>query len=222
MQAEKGEGLVLFCSILEFGKGSKILKLAKELEAVGGIVVLGKGTIKNEILKLLGMLESKKEIFFTIIDKEQADTFFERMIKDFGMEKPQHGISFSLPLKYYLPTPASEAIVNTEKRGEEIMGYESIFVIANKDSLDDILEAAEAGGSTGGTIIHGRGSGTQEKALLFNIEIEPEKVIVFILSKADKTEAIVNSIRERLNINEPNAGIIFVMDVKRTLGIYEE
>ena len=53
------------------------------------------------------------------------------------------------------------------------------------------------------------------------IEIEPEKDIVLAWSKAGQTEDIVNAIREKLNIDKPGAGIIFVLDVKKTVGLYE-
>ena len=42
------------------------------------------------------------------------------------------------------------------------------------------------------------------------------------MSKAEKTQAIVDAIKERLDIEKPGAGIIFVMDVSRTVGLYEE
>ena len=35
------------------------------------------------------------------------------------------------------------------------LGYEAIFVIVNKGAMDDVLEAAESAGSTGGTVLHG-------------------------------------------------------------------
>ncbi len=78
------------------------------------------------------------------------------------------------------------------------MKYEAIFTIVDRGVSDSVIDAATKAGSTGGTIIHGRGgSGTQETAKLFNLEIEPEKDIILILSKVDKTEDIVTSIEEK-------------------------
>lgn len=211
---------ILFCCILEIGKGTKMLKMSKELGLVGGTICLGRGAVRNEWLNKLGILETRKEIVFTIIDGKSEDFVYEKVTDKFSLEKLHHGIAFSMPLKYCLKIDGSKFISNNEKEGGGSMEFESIFVIAGKDSLDDILEAAEEAGSTGGTVIHGRGSGTQEKAKLFNIEIEPEKVIVLILSKIEKTDSIVKSIKERLNIHEPSTGIIFVMDVSRTKGLY--
>ena len=210
---------LIFCCILDFGKGSKILKLSKELGIEGGTIFLGKGTIKNEWLNALGVLETRKEIYWGIIDGELEDEFYNKVVEKFSLEKHNHGIAFSMPLKYYLNSESNKYVSNNEREGVKHMEHEAIFVIADKDYSDDIIDAAEAAGSTGGTIIHGRGQCTSEKAMLFDIEIEPEKVIILILSQKEKTDNI-NAIKDKLNMDEPNKGIIFVMDVSRTVGLY--
>jgi len=85
----------------------------------------------------------------------------------------------------------------------------------------EVIEAAKLGGATGGTIIRARGSGTRDNPILFNIEIDPEKEIILILSPNKNTDSIVRAIEKELNINQPGKGIIFVMDVKKTLGLYQ-
>lgn len=217
-----GEKFSMFCCILDFGKGSKALKLSKELGALGGTVFLGRGTLRSEWLKRLGLTDVRREIFLTLIDNTMEDKFYDAMSNKFELSKTGHGIAFSTPLKYCFKVkgPRYESIL--EKKEVNNMDYECIFVIVDKGLSSDVLDAAESVGSTGGTVIHGRGTGTQEKAILFNIEIEPEKEIVMILSKKEKSENIVNSIDEKLKISEPGTGIIFVMDINRTLGIYEK
>ena len=217
-----GKNLVLFCCIVDCGKGSKVLKIAKKVGAVGGVVFLGKGTVRDELLKFLGILDVRREIFLSVIDEELEDALYNEMNKKLGLNKPKHGIAFSIPLKSLVKIDEREYKSKTEVKGVAKVSYEAIFVIVDKGSLDDVIDAAEAAGSTGGTVIHGRGLGNHEKARLFNIEIEPEKDIVLILSKVDKTEDIVNAVREKLNIDHPGTGIIFVLDVKRTVGLYED
>ncbi len=137
---------------------------------------------------------------------------------------PQTGIAFSLPLGQLAAIDGRQVeFMRGGAKGGRQMLYEAIFVIVNKGLSVEVLEAAQGGaGSTGGTVIHGRGgSGTEEKAKLFNIAIEPEKDIVLILSKREKTEDITGAIEKRLRITEPGAGIIFVLGVSRTLGLYE-
>lgn len=212
---------ILFCSILDFGKGSKALRLSKELGALGGTIFLGRGTIRNELLKMLGAVDIRREIFIAMIEESKEDEFYENMLKKFHLDKPHHGIAFSLPIKYCEKIDEDKYISNPEKEGVKKVGYDAIFIIVNKGYIDDVLDAAEAAGSTGGTVIHGRGAGAYEKTKLFNIEIEPEKDILLILSKKEKTEAIINSVRDKLKIEEQGKGIIFVLDVSRTVGLYE-
>ncbi|HZK33490.1 MAG TPA: P-II family nitrogen regulator, partial [Tissierellaceae bacterium] len=204
------------------GKGSKALKLAKRLGAMGGTIFLGKGTVSNELLNVLGLLEIRKEIFITIIDEDLESNFYDEMSKKFSLEKPNTGVAFSIPLKRFLRISQPMDLSNTEKRDVNKVDYEAIFVIVDKGLSDNVLDSAKSAGSRGGTVIHGRGSGTKAKEKLFNIEIEPEKDIVLILAKEEEAKKIVDSIKEGLNICDPGAGIIFVLDVNRTLGLYSE
>ena len=212
---------ILFCCILDYGNGSKMFRLSKEIGSKGETVLLGKGTVKNEWLKILGITETRKEIFFAVIDKQLEDLFYTKVIDQFSLGKRHHGIAFSIPMKCFLGRNRDKILSSAREVGANDMNYEAIVVVSNKDDLDDILDAAEEAGSTGGTVIHGRGAGTQEKAMLFNIEIEPEKVIVLILSQVSKTKKIVDSIKDRLNVHQPNTGIVFVVDVSRAFGLYE-
>lgn len=214
---------IVFCSILDYGKGSKMRKLTREINSVGETVLLGKGTVRNQWLNLLGVIEIRKEIFIAIIDKELEDTFYKTVSEKFSIEKRHHGIAFSMPLKYWTSGKDKKIESSYSKKGVDSMDFEAIFVIVNKTDLDDVLDAAEAAGSSGGTVIHGRGTGSSlEKTTLFNIEIEPEKEILLILSQASKTEKIVNSISSKLGLHEPNTGIIFVLDVTRTVGLFND
>ena len=214
--------LNLFCSIMDFGKGSKVMKLAKKLGAVEGVVFLGKGTVKNELLNILGVLDVRKEIFLTIIDEPLEETLYEEVSKKFHLNKSHHGIAFSMPLKNLVEMNEAKYVSKTKEKGGNNVDYEAIFAIVDKGLYEDVLDAAEAVGSKGGTVIHGRGSGTEEKEKLFNIVIEPEKDIILILSKTNEAEKIVNAIKEVLNVCKPGAGIIFTLDVTKTLGLYED
>jgi len=213
------DDFIFFCSILEFGKGSKALKIGKNLGAFGGTILLGDGTVANNLLNILGITEIRKEIFITITDKKIENLIYEEMSNEFKLDKPNHGIAFSVPLKKCLGIGQIKTESNLQKEG--VRDLEAIFAIVDKGLSDDVLESAQRAGSTGGTIIHGRGTALEETERLFNITIEPEKEIVLIISNKDNTGKIVNKINENLDIEESNKGIIFVLDVSRSVGIYK-
>jgi nitrogen regulatory protein PII len=216
---------LLFCVIVNYGKGSKILKSSRKLGATGGTFFLGKGTINDSLLDILGINEVRKEILIMAIDRRLEDLLHDELTREFKLDKPNKGIAFSMPISRILGNHESCINFNPQIGGKDDMEnekYEAIFTIVDKGLADEVIEAANSVGSTGGTVIHGRGAGSHEKAKLFNIEIEPEKDIVLILSETKKTERIVNAIKEKLNIDKPGKGILFVMDVNRATGIFKE
>jgi len=70
--------------------------------------------------------------------------------------------------------------------------YDLIITIVNRGLADEVVDATKSAGATGGTIIHGRGTGIHETAKLFGIPIEPEKDIVLTLIDSSKTDSVLN------------------------------
>ena len=99
------------------------------------------------------------------------------------------------------------------------MTHQAIFIIVDKGKAEEAMKVANSAGATGGTIINARGSGIHEQMKLFQMSIEPEKEIVLIVSKVETTEAIVEAIKVDLDIEKPGNGIIFVQDVRQTIGL---
>lgn len=102
---------------------------------------------------------------------------------------------------------------------ENNRSHDLIITIVNRGLADDVVDATKTAGATGGTIIHGRGTGIHETAKLFGIPIEPEKDIVLTLIEQSMTEAVLNAVNEALELNKPGKGIAFVLDVEKTIGI---
>jgi nitrogen regulatory protein PII len=212
----------LACVIVDSGLGSKILSAAKHHGISGGTVFLGRGTIKGRFWRLLDLNDIRKEIVIMGAERATAIEALEKLSQKFKFDKPNHGIAFCIPIKGVFGTRISK-FENLEESGcEEQAMYNAIFTIVDKGKAEDVIEAAEKAGSQGGTIINARGAGIHETSKLFAMDIEPEKEMVLILSDSAKTEAIVLSIRESLEIDKPGNGIIFVQDVTRTYGLYDQ
>lgn len=97
--------------------------------------------------------------------------------------------------------------------------YELIITIVNKGFSEDVVDASRKAGATGGTVLHGRGTGIHETAKLFGIPIEPEKEIILTLIENDKTQAVLDSIYEAIELDKPGKGIAFVLGVEKAVGI---
>lgn len=205
--------------IVNYGHGSKVLHTAKQFGINGGSITLGRGTVSNKILEFLGLSDIRKEIVLIAATSSTADDLLEKLDEVLKFDKPNHGIAFTIPVMSLVGTRISNTVNNTIERGEFKPMYHSITTIVEKGKAEDVIDAATKAGSKGGTIINGRGSGIHETSKLFHMDIEPEKEIVLILSEPDKTDAIVESIRNSLNIDKPGNGIIFIQEVNKAHGL---
>lgn len=210
----------LLSVIVNFGVGSKVLKIAKEHGVSGGTIFLGKGTIKNRILEILDLTDIRKEIVIMLVEKTATQNVIKALDTELKLSKPNHGIAFSAPLVSFHGITSCHYQVAKESRGVEEPMYKAIYTVVDKGKAEEVIEAATSAGSRGATVINARGSGIHEKKTLFAMTIEPEKEIVLILSENKSVEAIVAAINERLKIEEPGRGIIFVQEITQTYGLY--
>ncbi len=209
----------LITVIVNFGMASKVMKHAKKHGVSGGTVLLGTGTIKNQLLEFLGINEARKEIVLMAADSNTSSIALEELNRKFNFKKPNHGVAFSTSIKGIFGTKAMRCNENV-KRGEKVAEYNLVISIVDKGKGEMVVDAANKAGSRGATIINGRGSGIHETSKVFGMEIEPEKEIVLIISQNDLTEAIVSSISTDMRIEDPGNGIVFVQDIDSTYGLY--
>ncbi|WP_102026212.1 P-II family nitrogen regulator [Salirhabdus sp. Marseille-P4669] len=213
--------LELVCVIVNFGLGSKVVQTAKKHGVSGGTVLLGKGTLKNRLLDFLGINDVRKEIVLMVSNRKTANYAIEQLDNKFKFIKKHQGIAFSISVCEILGARNYKGSHLKQERGVDPIMYHAITVIVEKGNAEEVIDAATEAGSKGGTIINGRGSGIHETSKVFAMDIEPEKEIVLILSERESTENIVSSIRNKLKIDEPGNGIIFIQDVNNTFGLYK-
>ncbi|MDD4213111.1 MAG: P-II family nitrogen regulator [Bacilli bacterium] len=210
----------LFCLILNPDKTAKALRIGKAHGSRGATVLRARGTIHSGILNFLGLYDETRELVLIGADKQTANEMRKAIAEELEMEKPNHGIGFSIPLTNIIGTKSYQE--NIEKKVEESpMDYKLIITIVDRGKAEQVIDSAKSAGSQGGTIISGRGSGIHETQKIFNIEIEPEKEIVLIIAQNDKVDDITNVIRKELHIDEPGKGIIFVTEVTQTIGLFK-
>ena len=213
--------LEIIVFIVNYGHARRIIKFSRSLGFSGATVFLGKGTIphKNKWIDLLDITEIRKEIIFMLSDHNTIDKAIPEISDKFKLHKRNHGIGFRMPVYQIFGSVQFSNNHNYNKENDSM--YNAIFIIVEKGLAEDVVEAATLAGSKGGTIINARGAGIHETSKVFNMEIEPEKEVVLILAESDKTEPITTAIRNKIDIDKPGKGMIFVQEVKETFGLFK-
>lgn len=217
MRSLKSRRLEMLVVIVEHNKASKVLHLADEKGVTASVAMLGRGTASRTLFDYLGLNDKKKAVLMLFGKTEEIMDLADYLVEKLEMDKPNHGIAYIESAFNVFGTEDNANGSENIKRGENM--YNAIYTIVEKGNADDVIEAAQKAGSRGGTVMHARGSGSEEARKVFNMLIEPEKEIVLIISEEAKTKDIVESIRKETGIEEQGKGIIFVTRVEQTYGL---
>lgn len=157
-------------------------------------------------------MKKKKEICFSIIDKDFEDSIYETIENKLKLSKAGHGVMFTIPMRN----------AHIEPKEETMNTREAIFVVVENGRGEDVVESANKAGAKGGTIIHARGKSQETTKKLFHMDIEPEQEIVLIVADKEKGTRITDAITTDMKMNEGDNGHLFVVDVSRISGFHNK
>ncbi len=204
--------------IVHHGMASKILRFARNHGISGGTIFFGKGSGENFWMNFLELNYSEKEVLIMVAQREKAFKLMELLKEDLNLEKPGHGIVFSVPTFDFTGGSSKEDLGEEE---EYSAMYQVITVIVKKGKAEEALEAAQEAGARGGTIINARGAGRLETSRFFLMDIETEKEILLLLTEKEKSSPIMEAINEKIEMEKTGHGVMFVQDVNKAYGLYD-
>ena len=212
-------GLYVLCCVVNMGVTSKIIKSAQKHGIKRATITLGRGTVASRMLEILGINEVRKEVITMIAEANLAAKAIKGISEDMAFHKPHHGIAFSLRVGELIcgMDTANKSISSNEVKNSM---YKIIYVIVDKGKAEEVIEVANKAGARGGTIINARSAGIQEIHKLFSVEIEPQKEKVFIITKSERKDNIVDAIRTHLKLDKPGNGIMVVLDINEAYGLH--
>lgn len=183
-------------TIVDRGKSARLMVRARDKGAPGGTILYGRGTASSSIISLLGLGDRRKELLINVVESEKSSAILDEMMKA-GV----YGV----------------AILIDNQAGEEDSmecGFELIEVICADGLSDDIMAAARKAGATGGTVLSGRGTCTEDDQKFFGAPLVPEKEILMIVADRSKAQAIKDAINSLDILKQKGMGIVFSMPVK--------
>ncbi|ULQ60252.1 P-II family nitrogen regulator [Brucepastera parasyntrophica] len=97
--------------------------------------------------------------------------------------------------------------------------FDLIVGIVKKGEAEILMDHAKAAGAEGGTILNGRGTGTDEGMKIFGVAFQPEKEVILILTDKTKSDAVFQAVYDAGDLEKPGNGICFVIGVPKAAGI---
>lgn len=100
--------------------------------------------------------------------------------------------------------------------------YELIFCIVNAGFAAEAMEAAKKAGAKGGTIIRARGTANPEAEEFYQISIQPDKEILWLIVPKEIKDEVMHKIYQDAGLAAKSKGIAFSVPVTHAVGLHEE
>ena len=204
---------------------SKFAAFYEENNVDTGNISLGRGTAASDVLDYFGLEDDEKGIHFAIVTEDTWKSIKKGLQTQLKIDVPGTGIAFTIPLSSVGGKKTLGFLVegqNYEKGDESILkdtGHELIVAIANYGYNTQVMRAAEEGGATGGTVLHGKGVGMKRAEQFLGVSLVSEKEILFIVSKTEQKNAIMSAIMEKAGVGTKAGAIVFSLPVTSTAGL---
>ncbi len=191
-------------AIARKGQIKDIMAAARQAGAPGGTVCLAKGTASSTILAALGIGDTKQEVLFSVIRKENTKAILNAV----------HSVK----------AKGVVMIIDTARDGmmevsDMNSGWVLIEVICEDGYSEDIMATARKAGAEGGTVINAHGTSTEDDVKFFGAPLVPEKEILMIVISRDKAEAVLNAINGMEQLKKKGMGIVFSIPVSNFMNL---
>jgi nitrogen regulatory protein PII len=126
--------------------------------------------------------------------------------------------------KVVYPTIEKKDIKKSYLTEEINIQHDCIMAVVNRGFAEKVVDVARGAGATGATIIHGRGTDEHQEVLLpiINIELQPEKEIIILITGAHVSETVADSLLGDLQLDQDGEIAVYVSPTEAMVKSHEE
>lgn len=189
------------------------------------MVTVGYGTAASEVLDYFGLEGTEKSIMLQLITGQKWKEVKAGLQRKMKIDVPGIGIAFIVPLSSIGGKKALRYLISGQefRKGEESSlketKYELLIVIANQGYTELVMDAARKVHAAGGTVIHARGTGSENAQKFLGVTLVPEKELILIVVKKDQKNDIMNAIMQEAGLESKARSIVFSLPVTQTAGM---
>lgn len=199
-----------------------LTELCEQMQLPLNIILHGRGTAVQSMLDLLGIESNEKRIVMTIANADKTAELIAVQKRYLHIGVPGHGIVIAVPVKS-VGGGKAVAYLNGENKTAKYTpslnyAYELIVAICSEGCTDMVMNAARAAGARGGTVLHGKGTGTKDAEKFYHISLAEEKELVLIVASAEQKSEIMRSILQKAGPGTEAGTIVFSLPTTEVAG----
>lgn len=204
----------MLVAIVERGKSVRFREILQKNGIFLSEVCMGNGTASSDILDILGLESTEKDVVISITDAGAASAMMSKLSDQLAGNFGSKGIAFSMRLSA-APNILIKALElksgKTPQEAKKKMtdAYTLILITVNQGYADEVVATAKKGGARGGTLIRARQASNEDTDSLFSASFTSERDVVAILAPKDKRADIMEALNAEHGVrSEANAVVI--------------
>lgn len=212
--------LVMIVSIIERGNGNKLTKLYDQEQVFTHIRCEGTGTATSEIMDILGLGGSEKDIIISFAPAGAALSLLEKLKDDLHDLCPGRGIAFMVPMEAV--TNLLSVSIGARTKLEKDREYEDmqeknslIMITVNQGFTDEVMTTAKRAGARGGTVVRGRWMAMDEIEQLKGLTLREEKEIILIVVPREIRNSVMEAVNAHHGLQSEAGAAICSLGVER-------
>ena len=213
----------LMVSIVERGRGAAMERLYRGRRVVLHLQCPGTGTATSEILDILGLGSSEKDVVFSFAASGAAGRLLYDLDNDLRGSTGTSGLVFTLPvtaLSGLVASLADYAAENPKRTngGDHQMERTDntlIVVACNRGCTDDVMATAKQAGARGGTVIKARLAGLEEMEQAYGLKLTEEKEIVLIVVPSELRRPLMDTLNAQHGLRTPSQSILCALPIEQ-------
>ena len=214
------DGVKMIVTIAERGSGSELAKYYEKHHVKCSFQCMGKGTASSELLDVLGVGSSEKDILISVAGNVTTDRLLDRL------DSALQGKTFGKGIVFDVPVTGLNNIIATvllseqpESSGGNTMDGKAdnslILIAVNQGHTDDVMDTAREAGARGGTVIRSRWAGAEDEGQFHGISVHSEKELIAIVATSEKRNAIMEMVNLKHGLKTEAGAIVLSMGIER-------
>lgn len=226
MSQRNEKQVIVLLSIVERGKGTKLIKILEKLNMGMHFQCIGFGTAPTEMMDIFGLGSNDKDIIISFAAERRVIEMMGEFGNSFGSYSAYGGLMMVLGVNAINRLVSEILHLNMTDdigKGAEVMKNEHkhnlIMINVGQGYTDEVMETARKAGATGGTVIRGRWVDVEKIQEFVQKEFDEEREIILIMAPAKNTGQIMDEVNQKFGMRTDANGILSALPIEKAYKI---
>ena len=216
------EAMKLIVSIVERGQGKLLQKFYQKHQAPLHLQCAGRGTATSEIMDILGLGSSEKDVLISWAAASAAKRLLSQLNGELREIVKASGIVFTVSISGLNSLVAALSAYQAENLKKELRGESQveraensvILISCTRGCTDEIMSTAKAHGARGGTVVKARLAGQEDLEQAYDMELEEEREILAIVVPTQLRAPIMEAVNSAHGLRSKAQSIVCSLPIE--------